>query len=161
MKEEGAGKPPVPEGYFRELPNEVLRRIRAEEGLRCEEMPEAATGRRGWLWYDLLAARPGRFAAGLAAALLLALAGAYFLWPGEEPKERPGTLTSVSQEEAAEYVARHIEEFGLGLMVEASVVNAEDTRQLEMLPEIQEEELDEYLDGIIDEIGLEELEELL
>ncbi|MCO6477044.1 MAG: hypothetical protein J5I94_10515 [Phaeodactylibacter sp.] len=158
MKEEGGQPFRAPEGYFQGLPDEVLRRARAEEGLiRENRAAPAGAGRTAW-WQWLLAPR---HAVSLATALLLIAAGAYLFRPqpaGIDPAE---ALAGISEEEAEAYVCENIGEFELELMLEASVVSADDVPEMKVLPDIDQKELDLYLEDLIDDISLDELEEIL
>lgn len=161
IKEESGHPFRTPEGYFQGLPDDVLRRIRAEEGLVRRSGPAQLKERDGgigaWLQWLLMP----RQAAGLALALLLAVGGAYLFRTQGGAPDAPDALAGISEEEAKEYVSENIGEFGLELMLEASVVSAEDISEIEMLPEIGQEDLDIYLEDLIEDLSLEELEELL
>ncbi len=158
MKEEGGQPFRAPEGYFRGLPDEVLRRARAEEGLIRKNSPAPeGTGLMAWLWWLLIP----RHAIGLATALLLIAAGAYLFWQQPARTDPGGALAGISEEEAEAYISENIGEFELELMLEASVVSVEDMPEMKILPDIEQEELDLYLEDLIDDISLDELEEIL
>lgn len=161
MKEEGRQPFRVPEGYFKGLPGDVLRRARAEEGLVRGRRPSAAErsgmGFGAWLQWLLLPRR----AVGLAVALMLVVAGAFLFWPrlsGPLPEE---ALAGISDAEAKAYVSENIGEFELELLLEASMVSADDVPEIEVLPGVEEEDIGRYLDEVIEEMDLDELEELL
>ena len=152
----------VPEGYFDGLPDEVLRRARAEEGLVRDGLPaqgraKKAGGLAGWLQWWLMP----RQAIGLAMALVLLAAGAYLFWAQSGLSAAGEVLAGISEEEAKAYVSENIGEFGLDLMVEAAIVSEEGIPGVEVLPEIDEVEIDRYLDDYLEDISLDELEELL
>lgn len=158
MKEAGGQPFRVPEGYFKALPDDVLRRARAEEGLAREKRSARPENRSpGWLQWLLIP----QWAAGIAIALLLVAAGAYLFWPQPAGPYPEDALAGISDEEAKTYISEHIGEFELELMLEASVVSAGDVPEVEILPDIQQEDLDLYLEDLIEDISLDELEELL
>lgn len=149
----------APEGYFHGLPDEVLRRIRAEEGL-IREARHAAPGEPArWAWLSRL--RQPRYAAGLAMAAVLIAVGAYLSWPRQAALSLEEAMGAISEEEAKAYISENIGDFELELMIEAAAVQAEDMPQIEVLPGIQQEDIDRYLDEFIEDIGPDELEELL
>ena len=160
MKEDNGQPFRAPEGYFQGLPDEVLRRARAEEGLVRKSRPVAQNNGSGvgawlqWLWLP-------RRAVGLAMALLLAVAGAYLFWPQPASYSSEEALSGISSEEAQAYVSENIGEFELEALLDAAVVSADDVPEIELLPDVGEEDIDRYLDEVIDDISLDELEELL
>lgn len=159
MKESGRPAFRVPEGYFGELPGDVLRRIRAEEGLTGREQPAAPSGLPWRVWLQGLLR--SRYAAGMAMAAVLLALGVYWFWPQAAAAGPEEALAGVSEAEAAAYITENIGEFELELMLEASMVDAEDMPAVEVLPDIREEDIDRYLDEFIEDIGLDELEEML
>ena len=162
MKEDKQQPFRVPAGYFQSLPDDVLRRIRAEEGLVREKAPEIRTAWRERLGKAFQAFLQPRYAIALASVVVLVAAGWYLFWPaGPAMAEPSATLASLSQEEITEYITNNIESFDIGLMVEAAMASEEDVRNIEVMPNIGDKELNEYLDEYIDEISLEDLEKLL
>ena len=156
-----SSRPPfyMPEGYFQRLPDDVLRRIRAEEGLAREARPAApgGPGRRAWLsWL-----RQPRYAASLGMAAVLIAFGAYWFWPQAAASSLEEAMGAISGEEANAYIAEHIGAFELELMMEVVVGEAEDIPRIEVLPGIDQEDIDQYLDEFIEDIGLDEFDELL
>ena len=160
MKGQGGQPFRVPGGYFQGLPDEVLRRARAEEGLVREGLP-ARNNRENGLWAWLQWLLLPRRAIGLATVLLLLAAGAYHFWPQPGSYSPEEALAGISEEEAKAYVSQNIGEFELELMMEAAVVSAEDMPEIEVLPDAGPEDLDRYMDELIEDIGLEDLDELL
>ena len=158
MKEDNGQPFRAPEGYFQGLPDEVLRRARAEEGLVRESRPVAHNRRVGaWLQWLLFPRR----AVGLAMALLLIVVGAYLVWPRSAGYNLGEALAGISVEEAEAYVSENIGDFELEVLLDVAVVSAEDVPQIELLPDVGEEDIDRYLDEVLDDISLDELEELL
>lgn len=159
MKEQGGRPFRVPEGYFEYLPGEVLRRARAEEGLIKDHPPATAdsTGLLAWLqgWFT------PRRAMALATVSLLVAAGIFLFWPQPLQPGPEEALAGISGEEAKAYVSDNIGEFGLDLLLEAAVVSADEVPEMEVLPDIGQEDIDQYLDELIEEMSLDELEELL
>ena len=158
MKEDGKQPFRAPEGYFQGLPEEVLRRAKAEEGLVRESRPVAQNRKVGaWLQWLLFPRR----AVGLAMALLLVAAGTYLFWPRSASYNPEEALAGISVEEAQAYVSENIGDFELEVLLDAAVVSAEDVPQIELLPDVGQEDIDRYLDEVLDDISLDELEELL
>lgn len=162
MKEDKQQPFRVPGGYFQSLPDDVLRRIRAEEGLVRGKAPEIRTAWRERMGQAFQSFLQPRYAIGLASAVVLVVAGWYLFWQaGPAIAEPSDTLASLSQEEITEYISNNIESFDIELIVEASVAGVGADPNIEVLPDIGEKELDQYLNEYIDEISLEDLEELL
>jgi hypothetical protein len=142
----------LPPGYFDALPNQVLARIRAENG--SASPPARPLQLR---WHRQLA-----YAAGLAAAIALFAIGAYRYWHSSPASGEPlAALENLDQEGLQRYVNDHIEAFDLELILEALVVEPNDLQRLEILPGLKGSYLDQYLDEAIEELSLSDLEELL
>lgn len=153
IKEKGAGFK-VPDNYFKQLPDDLLQQLAAEAAPSKAVQPH---------WLDQLLApiiwilQP-RYAMALASGLILIVA-AYFLLRPQAVDEV--FVQDLTETEISNYIADNIEDFDLNLLIEAGGV------ELDMVPEVTspeapiEEELDEYLDEIIEDLDLDELEDLL
>lgn len=160
MKAEGIQPFRVPEGYFEGLPGDVLRRIRAEEGLAREEAPAAQPGWPERIRQALHILLRPRYAVGLASAAVLVAVGLYFFWPARtaEPVQ---PLANLSQEEIAAFITTNIESFDIDMMVEASVISNEDVPGVDLFQSLDDKDLGRYLDQYLEDMSLEELDELL
>lgn len=119
MRFKRAQMPPPPAGYFERLPEEVLRRIRAEEASgiwrRGRMVPRAVQHS----WWSRLTDWLGWPAAGLAFAVVLVLVLAR-LWWNQSPQATP--LAEVPFAALHDYVLRHLDEFGEELLWEVAPV---------------------------------------
>lgn len=162
IKEKGLQPPRAPEAYFQSLPDDVLRRIRAEEGLVREEAPIARAGRRKGLWRPVEFLMQHRYAAGLAGAAALVAVGLYLFWPDNpEAIPQPAAMASLSREEIAEYITTNIELFDISLLVEASGPGVDEAPNPDLFQGVGDEELNRYLEQYLEETSLDELEDLL
>ncbi len=142
----------LPPGYFDALPDQVLGRIRAED---AGPPPSARPLRLSWR-------RQLAYAASLAAAIALLAIGAYQYWHNSPARGEPlAALESLEQEGLQRYVNDNIEAFDLELILEALAVEPRDLQRLDVLPDIKDSYLDQYLDEAIEELSLSDLEELL
>lgn len=149
LKEEG--KPEgfdAPPRYFRELPDEVLERLRREKA--------GAAGWRARLGMWLV--RP-RLAAALAGAG--AIAAVLFLFFRPAPQITAVTPPALSAEEIHHYIRANLVDFDEELVIEAAGAGA----VLDALPSpgsTEEEQLfDEYYEELIRDIDVENIEEIL
>ena len=146
LRKQGRKAPAPPAGYYEQLSDQVMGRI-AEKEHSPLKVVWKNWGRKGQLSYTW---------ASMAAALLLALSASLYLFLTQEA-EAEHTLASLSEVEAQSYIEKNIDEFGIGLMLEAELVQAEDAElPIDFLPEIGEEEAEEYLYELLEEEGLEE-----
>ncbi len=146
---------PPPPGYFEALPDEVLRRIRAEEasgllrreGLAAKQASGARHGwLRAWLW------RPAWALAVVVAVLAVGL----LQWWYHSDEAAASPLAGLSAEELQAYVEGRLDEFGEELLLE---VAPQDERAL-TLP-LDERALDAIDEELIEELSVDELEQLL
>ncbi len=142
----------VPPRYFRELPPEVMNRIQRETVSRHP----------GW-WSSLqhfLAAlfRPG-VAIALAALALAIAAGIYLLAPRPATGEGDAYLfASLTPEEVQTYVNANLEAFDTELVIEMASASPD----FSILPadDLNGEELDQYLDDLLQEVDEETIEDI-
>jgi len=125
----------VPEGYFLDLPENVMKRIAAGEA-----MPVRKVSR---LWYRLA-----------AAASVLLLAGIAFFLCRSDRQAVP------TADEMQEYITSNIDDFELDLLIQFAGNNGGDAGWSDEAG-TEDPEIEEYMDELLDEIDLETLEELL
>jgi len=146
LREQGRAAPVPPPDYYEQLSDRVIGRIEAEERspLKVVWKHWGRKRRLSYIWTSL------------AASLLLALGvSLYFFLPQGTVAEH--TLASLSEVEAQSYIEKNIDEFGIALMLEAELVQIEDAElPVELLPEVGEEEAEEYLYDLLEEEDLEE-----
>jgi hypothetical protein len=142
----------VPENYFDQMQQEVLGRIKADANLTVVSghTPIIPLYRQTRFWLKV---------AGFA---LVVAAATYVLLPDNKGGSEV-YLAEFSAEEASVYINTHLDEFELEDMLEVSQLDP-----MELFPsentsanDMQEEGMDQYLDEIIDDFDLEELEEIL
>lgn len=145
----------VPNHYFESLQDEVLRQVSVEQ-------VDVQVVEPGPSWLDRLVEQlqwlfQPRYAMAMATVAILIVAGIFF-FRGETSS--PGlALQDLSEEDITDYISSNIEDFEVDLLVEA--MGDEIDPALLPKPDLEDAELEEYLDEIIDEIDLEELEDLL
>jgi hypothetical protein len=146
LRKQGRRKAPVPPAdYYEQLSDRVMGRIAEEERspLKVVSKNWGRTRQLSYTW------------ASLAAALLLALGVSLYLFLPQDTST-DHTLASLSDAEAQSYIEHNIDEFEIGLMLEAELVQMEDAElPVELLPEIGEEEAEEYLYDLLEEEDLE------
>ncbi len=145
---------PPPPGYFEGLPDEVLRRIRAEEasGLLRREGPAAQRVSKPWYgWLMDWLWRPA-----WALAVIAVLAVALQQWWHHRDAPAAGSLAGLSAEELQTYVEGRLDEFGEELLIELS---PED--ELSLTLPLDEGALDAIDEELLDEMSVDELEQLL
>lgn len=144
----------VPTNYFQSLQDEVLRKVAQERVETKKEVPVS-----GWL--DQLIEQlqwllQPRYAMAMVTVAILIVAGIFFFQPSDDAFSDMA-MSELTEEDIADYIASNIEDFEVDLLVEAMGEEVDPT--LLPTPALEEEDLEEYLDDIIDEIDLEELEE--
>lgn len=146
----------VPEGYFNQLQNELLEQLR--------ESPEQNSSKRsGWNIQKLLDQIGWLFQPrmGMAAAsVLILLVAAWFLFqPNEGVPGHELNFASLSIEEIQNYINNNLDDFDEETVKKV----AQDDQNIQWIPQndIDTEELDRYLDEMLEEIDPRELEELL
>ena len=158
LKEKNASPFQVPANYFQSLQEEVMRQVAFEK----VENPVIAEPQPNWL--DRLGEQlqwllQTRYAMAFATVIILIVAGILYVQPEPVTDSAQVAMSELSAEEITAYISTNIEDFETGLLVEA--MGEEVDPNLLPTPELKEDELNEYLDEIIDEIDLEELEDLL
>lgn len=144
LKQQSAPPFRVPDHYFHRLTNEIMEQVSLEpQPARPARGPRRLTG----LWALL----SPRLAAGLAAVTVLLIAAVLWLRPAGGERQAP-PATELTTEEMTDYIAAHIDEFELEMLAAAAGGETATPRE--------NEELDRYLDEIIDDLELEDLEEL-
>ncbi len=167
MKEQPSGLQ-VPKHYFKHLPDEVLR--------RAKEPVIAPAPQPNWLERveQLVASlfQP-RYSLAFASVLALVVAGIWYLNKGvAEAGQQVAIvrLQDISDEELFAYVSENIGDFDHDLVLETAgpelpEVNLQSKTKPSLpktsAPKPEVEEMEEYIDEVIDEIDVEDLEELL
>lgn len=134
----------VPEHYFDFLTESVLEQVALIPKPASSAVPATKP-----VWYAFLYNQP--ILSGLAITLLLLTTILFFR---NQPIDEP-TFAKISSEEAATYIAAHLEDFETTLFTEGDFIEKIEPE------EIEEEEVDLYLEEIIEDLDTETLEELL
>jgi hypothetical protein len=146
--------PPVdiPDGYFDQLTEDVMQRIRTEEA--AGRRTAAETPRQPW-WSDLVAMlyRPA-YAMALAGVVIL-LVSVLVMRQTVQP-EGPPEL-AMSDEDIHDYISYHIDEFDLGLLAEEITDRIEEVPLLLEEDSLEDQELEDLFDELLDEVELDEL----
>jgi hypothetical protein len=167
MKEQPSGLQ-VPKHYFKHLPDEVLRKAK-------EPVPQPVRQPNWLAWVEQIVASwlQPRYALAFAAVLALVVAGIWFLNEGVSEANQPMAavrLQDISDEELFAYVSDNIGDFDHDLVLETAgqelpEVNLQSKTKPSLpktaAPKPEVEEMEEYIDEVIDEIEVEDLEELL
>lgn len=147
----------VPKDYFKKLPDEVLGRIRREsrvaEKINWKERLES-------LLYSF--SQP-RYVMVLATAIILVVAGIFLLNREPVTIESPIAIVqieNISDEALFSYVSDNIREFDREMLVNHSKTES-NMKALQQITKPSAEEMDQYLDDILDDIELEDLQEIL
>ncbi len=148
-----AGMSPPPPGYFERLPEEVLRRIRAEEASGVWRSEPTAPRAVPSAWWSRLAAWVWRPAMGLALAAVLVWVFAR-TWEGEGRERAP--LAQVPATALHDYVERRLDEFGEELLWELAPAE-----ELSLDLPVDDELLEEVGNEWLEELSVTELEQLL
>lgn len=147
--------------YFQSLPDEVLRRARAEESLYGNRLSTETVERNiPSSWWAQLASNWKQWSVSLAALLLIAFF-AYQLMP-TSTTDAPvvAQLEDLESETIDDYINNNISEFELELFIEADIT--EDAIVSEVLSnDLLDETLDQYLEDILDEVDLDDLQDVL
>ena len=144
----------VPENYFQELTGEILQKTIAPTA-RAKEKKNG--GLRTFLSNLQIVWQP-RYAMAIAALALLIIAGLFWLWPTMNNPSSGIAWSDISVEEMTSYVQANIQEFDLETLVE--MAPDMETQSILEGTEIEQDALDDYLDNIINEVDIEELENL-
>ena len=155
MKEEDPGFR-VPENYFQQLPDEIMARMEQEKSQEASPSIQAS-------WWDqflhsLQFLLQPRYAMALAAILLLIVAGIWWLRPTETVYTGDIAWNKVSSEEITNYIANNIQDFEAELLFKATP--GLDQQSILHGTDIDNATLDNYLEDIIDDLEVEDLEYL-
>lgn len=124
---------PVPEGYFETLSDRVL----AAASEKQVSPLQVVHIKRGQKWTNRLKV------AAAVAVLALVAAG---LWPSlASGSAETVSLADLKQEEAAAYIHSNIRDFELSLIQEADLLDEAAVKNMDVLPQLEEVPLDEYL----------------
>ncbi|MCC6722933.1 MAG: hypothetical protein IT258_00385 [Saprospiraceae bacterium] len=158
----------VPKNYFKHLPDEVLRK--AKEPVP-QPLPQPSwMERAGEFFAGLL--QP-RYAMAFASVLALVVAGIWFIGKSDRETAPPiaaVSLNDISDEELFAYVSENISDFDHDLVLETAGPELPEIKTQSKTkpslpktaaPKPEVEEMEEYIDDVIDEINVEDLEELL
>ena len=131
----------VPEGYFNQLQQAVLSKVAAERN--------PAPRKVVWLW--------PRFAA--AASVVAATGLAIFLFLPDKPATDLDS-TALSAEEVHQYITQNIDDFELDLIIRFAAAD-ETTGGLFEGADLDDPQIQQYMEELLDDIDLETLEKLL
>ncbi len=153
----------APKNYFKTLPDEVLKRI-GKDALRAKT---PVRQKRNWL-DEIIAGiqfllQP-RYAVAVASVLLLIVAFIFLFQQPNEPQPfaintKMVAIEDISFDEMNTYVAENIDDFEEDLLVQDGFSVGEMGSISNF--HVEDREIENYLDGVIDEIDLSELEEIL
>jgi len=156
----------VPKHYFRHLPDEVWNQVKPVQ--------PTVQARPNWLEKMELflhgLVQP-RFTLALASVTLLVVAAVIFLRDKNpvttQQSSAEARLEDISDEELFAYVSNNIGDFDHRLVIEASESEISDAVKPQMprfkavIAKPDVEEMEQYIEEVIDEVDLEDLEELL
>lgn len=147
----------VPENYFSQLPDQILNEIDFSKNKR---VPDPVSSSRSSSWLDQLADRLNiffqpRIAVGFAMMILLAVASIFILNNENASSNEMADLTSAELEN---YVKANIDDFEADELM--NVLGDDGTGNWTEI-EIEDEDLNEYLEEIIDDIDASDLEDFL
>ena len=150
----------APVGYFKELPDEVWQRLKP-----------VAPAQPSWqerLDAFLVSLWQPRFALAFASGALLVVAAWWLLQRNDAAPATPQIaavqLSDITEEDLLTYVTQHIADFDNQLILESHGFDQQETAPKpipKLLPKPTAEEAEEYLDEMIEDIDVEDLEALL
>ena len=146
--------PDIPVHYFEELPDQVFQRIRA-----AQAAPAHRHEGRWWpqLWQLIrqVFAQPA-YAVGLAGLALVVIALGVL---HRAHNSAAGDAVALSDEDILKYIDYHIDDFDLGLLMEGDDQGylEEEEAALPAEDSLEQGDLEDYLEELLDEVGLEEL----
>lgn len=161
MKEQGDGLK-VPANYFEKLKEDVLARVKQPEP---EPVPQPATP--GWLdtlLENIRARFQPRYRLAYAFAALVVLVAAILVLRTQNDHTNSleaMALENVSSEELLEYIGNHLDDFAPEDLLTARPEGAEDLSLPQLVPAPDESEIEDYLDGIMHDIDVEDIESIL
>ena len=147
----------VPENYFSQLSEQILNQIDFSENKRMVEPVSTSTSSS---WLDQLTERLVTFfqpkmAVGFAMMIMLAAASLFIL---NIENETNATFAKLTSDELEDYIKTNIDDFEEELLLNV-LGNEEGNRWTKM--EIDDADLDGYLEEIIDDIDASDLEDFL
>lgn len=146
LRQQPARKPVPPPGYFDSLADQVLERATAEDKPPLNVVWRGRS-RSKRQWKTWLA---------VAAAVLLVLSVSLYVFSPLAHSEE--SLAGLSDAEARAYIEGNIDEFSINLMLEAELVQTDDQAlPAGIIPDLEEEEVEEYLYELLEDEELEEL----
>ncbi len=168
MKEQPEAGFRVPKHYFKHLPDEVTQRVK-------QPAPNPAPSRPSWLEQLeqlVLGLFQPRYAFAFASVLALVVAGIGFFGKNSVetvPPTAEVNLADISDDELFAYVSENIGDFNRQMMLEATGPELPEVKTQSKTPTLPKtnvpkpnvEEMEKYLDEVIDEIDLEDLENML
>ncbi|MFK8007801.1 MAG: hypothetical protein AB8H03_15590 [Saprospiraceae bacterium] len=147
----------MPENYFNQLPEQILNQIDFSKTKTTEKTVSTSSSS----WLDQFTERLAIFfqpkmAIGFAMMImLLAIASTFIL---NETNGYVSPIADLTSDELENYVETNIDDFEVQELLNV-LGNEEEVSWTEM--EIEDEDLDEYLEGIIDDIDASDLEDFL
>ena len=147
----------VTKGYFNALPGELLKQVRPADPVR-QSLADVMTCWLQRLWQP-------RYALAFAAVTALVVA-TVILFRQSPDANQPLPVADVKLEDISEealqaYIYNNIEDFDRDLILETHYAGQDGKSFPGLTPKPNPNELEQYLDHIIDDIDLEDLEDLL
>jgi hypothetical protein len=148
----------LPAHYFKTLPDEVLKQVRLEKSARTTWMDNLSNLLQSFLQPKYVLAF-----AGVAVVIFVAM---FFLFrqAADTIKVSPVagmTLEDISDEALQAYIDRNIESIDKELILETHYAGEDGQPLPETTPAAADDDIEQYLDSIIDEIDMDELEDIL
>ncbi len=147
----------TPKNYFKDLPDTIIGKIQAEEQASLER-PKSTSGWLESLLASLQWLPQPRYAFALASVTIAIVAALWILRSPFFKGEQELAWNDIPTEEIDEYIADNLQDFEMDLLIEF----APDLEEQNVFrsSEIQEEAIDAYLDEIIEDLDIEDLENL-
>ncbi|MEL7124017.1 MAG: hypothetical protein AAFO07_31555, partial [Bacteroidota bacterium] len=142
----------VPDGYFNQLPDQIMNQIKAER----KEAPVQPNWLEQLIQQLQVVLQP-RPALALASMLLIVLV-AWLVIDRPNATESSVDFASLSQDEIESYIYSNIDQFNEVIIEE--VANNDEELQLIPSPQIQEDELNDYIQDELEDLDIGEIEEL-
>ncbi|RMG77490.1 MAG: hypothetical protein D6714_19725 [Bacteroidetes bacterium] len=142
----------VPENYFKTLPGQVFERL-GNEPNPLHTKQKTSPGFFDWLRPLLFAPRLRPALVGAASVLLIA--AAFFFRPIPQENELM-TYNEIAPEDASQYIESNLEDFETDWFLEGGDLTLENLNTVNT-----SDGTDEYLDDIITDMDIEDIEDLL
>ena len=159
LKEKGTGFT-VPADYFEGLTDELLQTLHAPPAASAPA-DHKSKNRPGLDWLRQMSSylfQP-QFALGLACGAALIAVAVYLFSPVAQAPEAPFAEGSLTEDEIAEYISVNIDDFDTDLIIKFLGDGVEDA--FSPIRDMQDQELEEAVDGFLDDLDIQELKELL